>query len=117
MPGDGRRDLKAELEALKARARGVFRTDPPSIPGPPVLRTPRAVPRVPEIPEVPLEPLEPRPLRPSGPLDRLVPGILHETMAGSLWRVVSAADALRPEAGRVHGEYLEALSGEAPAAG
>lgn len=117
MSGDGRRDLKAELEALKARARGVFRPDRGSIPVHPGPSAPRAVPPVPEIPGVPLDSLEPPPPRPRGPLDLLVPGAAHDTPAGRLWRVVSPASAIRAEAERVHGEYLEALAGEIPPAG
>lgn len=109
MTGGRKIDLKAEIEALKARARGVFGTTPP--PG----RTPE--PPRPRAAEPKPEPPEPRPPRPSGPLELLVPGVTTRTEAGELWRVAGPASLVRPESPRIHGEYIEALAGEAPASG
>lgn len=91
-------DLKGELEALKARARGLVRREAPEVsPRDPAIRPARA------------------PARPSGPLEILAPGAPFETGAGSCYRLRSHVEALRAGAARVYGEYLDTLAGPPPA--
>jgi uncharacterized protein YprB with RNaseH-like and TPR domain len=81
-------DLKRELEVLKKRAEGVYRTG---------VRMP-----------------EPQPKGPSGPLTELVPGMQCEAGGGRFYRVAVPAEAIWDDARQFHGEYLEALRSPFP---
>lgn len=81
-------DMKRELEALKKRADSVYRTG---------VRIP-----------------EPLPSRPSGPLTELVPGEPYEAGGERFYRVAALAETIWEDAGRFHGEYLEALRSPFP---
>jgi len=87
-------DLKRELEALKRRADSVYRTG--GVPGTGAMIR------------------EPRPKRPSGPLVELVPGEQYEAGGERFYRVRVPAETIWDDAGRFHGEYLEALRSPFP---
>lgn len=123
MAGEKRQDMRRELEALRKKARGVFGAgaeEPGASDEAPASGSRRDLRRTPgngRAADGDRGPAAPAPRRrgPPGPLEALVPGDIHRTASGSLWRIRKCAETIWPRAGDIHREYIEVLASPGPA--